>query len=189
MVDTLIAGLIHGNAYALVAVGMSLIFGVTNVVNFAHGSVFALGSMIGWWVLGPLGWPLGWGLAAVVVLTGVLGWGINAVAVRPLAKVSPIAVLLATVAVSLVLDNLSQFAFGPQTRPFPEVLPTNNIQWAGVRLGTSDVVMFLVTLVSMVSLALYLKFGKTGRAIRATARKCSRGQVLEGQVEPGMRHR
>ena len=169
MVDTLIAGLIHGNAYALVAVGLSLIFGVTNVVNFAHGSVFALGSMIGWWVLGPLGWPLGWGIAAVVVLTGLLGWGINVVAVRPLAKVSPIAALLATVAVSLILDNLSQFAFGPQTRPFPEVLPTNNIQWAGVRLGTSDVVMFLVTVVSMALLAVYLKFGRTGRAIRATA--------------------
>ncbi|HBS08644.1 MAG TPA: branched-chain amino acid ABC transporter permease, partial [Microbacterium sp.] len=58
MFDLLIAGLINGNAYALVALGLSLVIGVANVVNFAHGSLFAVGAMVGWLVTSSLGMPL-----------------------------------------------------------------------------------------------------------------------------------
>ncbi len=57
MIDTLFSGLIHGGAYALVAVGVSLIFGVTNVVNFAQGSLVAVGMMLAWYCGSVLGWP------------------------------------------------------------------------------------------------------------------------------------
>ena len=169
MLDTLFAGLIHGNAYALVAVGFSLIFGVTHVANFAHGSVFAIGSMAGWWFIAERGWPLWAAVLGVLLVTGVLGLLINVLAVRPLAKAPPIGALLATVAVSLILDNVAQLVFGPRVRPFPAALPTNNLQLGGLRFGTSDMVMFGITLVVMAALAGYLKFGRTGRAIRATA--------------------
>lgn len=169
MLDTLFAGLIHGNAYALVAVGFSLIFGVTHVANFAHGSVFAIGSMAGWWFIAERGWPLWAAVLGVLLATGLLGLVINVLAVRPLAKSPPIAALLATVAVSLVLDNVSQLVFGPRVRPFPAALPTNDLQLGGLRFGTSDVVMFAITVLVMAGLAGYLKFGRSGRAIRATA--------------------
>ncbi|MGV8976730.1 MAG: ABC transporter permease [Cellulomonas sp.] len=169
MLDTLFAGLIHGNAYALVAVGLSLIFGVTHVANFAHGSVFALGTMLGWWFIAVLGWPLWAALIGVVIITAVLGLVINQVTIRPLASAPPIAALLATVAVALILDNLSQLVFGPQTRAFPAALPTHNLHLGGLRFGTSDVVMFGVTIASMTGLAVYLRRGRSGRAIRATA--------------------
>jgi branched-chain amino acid transport system permease protein len=99
----------------------------------------------------------------------VLGLLINVLAVRPLAKAPPIAALLATVAVSLILDNVAQLVFGPRVRPFPAALPTDNLQLGGLRFGTSDVVMFGITIVVMAALAGYLKFGRSGRAIRATA--------------------
>lgn len=169
MLDTLFAGLIHGNAYALVAVGMSLIFGVTNVANFAHGSVFAIGTMLGWWFAAVLGWGVLETILGVIVLTSLLGLIINLFVVSPLSKAPPIAALLATIAVGLILDNASQLVFGPQTRAFPEILPTHNLQLGGVRFGTSDVVMLAITLVSMTGLALFLKLGKSGQAIRATA--------------------
>jgi branched-chain amino acid transport system permease protein len=169
MLDTLIAGVIHGNAYALVAVGLSLIFGVTHVVNFAQGSVFALGSMLGWWFVSQVGWPLWATVIGVTVICAGVGLVINGIAVKPLSKVPPIAALLATFAVAMVLDNLSQWVFGPETRPFPEVLPTDNFVVAGVRFGTSDVVMLGITLLCMVGLGAYLKAGRSGRAIRATA--------------------
>ena len=169
MLDTLVAGLVHGNAYALVAVGMSLIFGVTHVANFAHGSVFALGTMLGWWFLAVAGWPLWAALIAVVVVTSLVGLVVNVVAVRPLSKAPPIAALLATVAVALVLDNLSQLVFGPQTRAFPAALPTHDLHLGTLRIGTSDVVMLAVTLLAMTGLGVYLKRGRSGRAIRATA--------------------
>lgn len=169
MLDTIIAGLVHGNVYALVAVGISLIFGVTNVVNFAQGSIVGFGAMLGWWFIGVLAWPWWLGLVAVAAASAVIGYVINLTTVRPLIKAPPIAALLATFAASMVLDNLSQIIFSPDTRAFPEPLPTDNIQLAGVRLGSSDVVAFGFTLVAMAALWYYLRFGRDGQAIRATA--------------------
>lgn len=119
MLDTLFSGLIHGGVYALVAVGMSLVFGVTNVANFAQGSLVAVGMMVAWW----LGTSLGWGIVptvvAVVVVTGILGLLLNVAVISPLEGRKPIAALLATIGVGQVLDNGLQMIFGPQTRPFP----------------------------------------------------------------------
>lgn len=169
MIDTILAGLVHGNSYALVAVGVSLIFGVANVVNFAHGSVVGLGAMLGWFFLAVLHWPFLAALGTAVVATVLVGLLINLVAVKPLTKAPPIAALLATFAVAMVLDNLGQIVFGPEVRSFPAALPTDNLRLGGLRIGTSDVVMLAITLVVMVTLALFLQRGRWGRAIRATA--------------------
>ncbi|HEY5833877.1 ABC transporter permease [Streptomyces sp.] len=169
MLDTLLAGVIHGNTYALVAVGLSLIFGITHLVNFAQGSVFAIGSMTGWWLVAEAHWSLWAAMAGVALVTGLLGLAINVFAVRPLRKAPPISALLATVAVSLVLDNLSQHLFGPETRPFPKALATSNFQLGGLRFGTLDVVMLAVTLGCMIALGGFLKFTKAGRALRAAS--------------------
>ncbi|OXN00948.1 ABC transporter permease [Bifidobacterium vansinderenii] len=169
MLDTIFAGLIHGSAYALVAVGMSLIFGVTNVANFAQGSIVAVGMMTAWW----LGTSLGWGIVptaiAVIVVTGLLGLIMNALVIAPLEGRKPIAALLATIGVGQILDNGLQIIFGTQTRRFPELLPTYNLQFAGVRFGTSDVVMVIFAILSMLGLWAFLKYGKAGQAIRATS--------------------
>ncbi|MBT1176095.1 ABC transporter permease [Bifidobacterium callimiconis] len=169
MLDTIFAGLIHGSAYALVAVGMSLIFGVTNVANFAQGSIVAVGMMTAWW----LGTSLGWGVVptaiAVIVVTGLLGLIMNALVIAPLEGRKPIAALLATIGVGQILDNGLQIIFGTQTRRFPELLPTYNLQFAGVRFGTSDVVMIIFAILSMLGLWAFLKYGKAGQAIRATS--------------------
>ncbi|MFE3702210.1 branched-chain amino acid ABC transporter permease, partial [Nocardia tengchongensis] len=146
MFDTLIAGLVHGNAYALIAVGITLIFGVSNVINFAHGAIFAFGSVLGWWLIAQHGVPWWAALAVVVAVTALVGVAIDVLAVRPLRRAPAIAALLATVAVGLIIENVVALVFGPDTRPFPQVLPTNNIRVGGVRLGTSDVVMFSISL-------------------------------------------
>ncbi|MGW5315855.1 ABC transporter permease [Nocardia thailandica] len=169
MFDTLVAGLVHGNAYALLAVGITLIFGVTNVINFAHGAVFALGSILGWWFIAEQHLPLWLTIVLVVAITAALGVLIDVLAVHPLRKAPAIAALLATVAAGLIIENLTQIVFGPETRPFPQVLDTNNFRVGGVRFGTSDLVMFAITLAVMAGLWAFLRFGRYGLAIRATA--------------------
>jgi branched-chain amino acid transport system permease protein len=169
VVDTVISGFLHGNIYALIAVGMSLIFGVTNVANFAHGSVFAIGTMLGWWAGKVLGLGFLETVAIAVAVTAVLGLAINVLVVQPLASGPPIAALLATIAAALILDAISQLVFSPKTRKFPELLPTHNLRLGGVHFGTSSVVMLAVTIAAMALLWAFLKYGKYGRAIRATA--------------------
>ncbi|MEQ6895931.1 ABC transporter permease [Microbacterium sp. KR10-403] len=169
MLDTLIAGLLRGNVYALGAVGISLVFGVMNVVNFAQFSFFGLGAMLAWFFVVKLELSFWIALPLVLIICALLGLVINISVVRPLAKYLPLAAMLSTYAVSQVLDNASQLAFSAQFRVFPEVLPTGNLHIGNMRIGTSDIVMLAVTAVVMVAMSLFLKYGKTGRAIRATA--------------------
>ncbi|MES2170898.1 MAG: ABC transporter permease [Actinomycetota bacterium] len=169
MLDTLIAGLLRGNVYALGAVGISLVFGVMNVVNFAQFSFFGLGAMLAWFFITTLGLPFWIALPLVLAICAGLGLIINISVVRPLAKYLPLAAMLSTYAVSQILDNVSQIAFGAQFHAFPQVLPTANLHIGTMRFGTSDLVMLGSTAVVMVVMSLFLKYGKIGRAIRATS--------------------
>lgn len=169
MFDTLFSGLIHGMSYALVAVGMSLIFGVTNVANFAQGSMVAVGMMVAWWLGSSLNWSFIPTLLAVIVVTGLLGLVINALVISPLEGRKPIAALLATIGVGQIIDNSLQLIFDTRTRPFPELLTTYNHQIGTIRYGTSDIVMVVTTIVLMAALWAFLKYGKSGQAIRATS--------------------
>lgn len=169
MLDTLIAGLLRGNVYALGAVGISLVFGVMNVVNFAQFSFFGLGAMLAWFFVVQLQQPFWIALPLVLAICAALGLVINIAVVRPLAKFLPLAAMLSTYAVAQILDNGSQLAFSAQFRSFPQVLPTSNLHIGNMRFGTSDLVMLGITAVVMVAMSLFLKYGRTGRAIRATA--------------------
>jgi branched-chain amino acid transport system permease protein len=169
MTDALIAGLITGNSYALIALGLSLIFGVADLINFAHGSVFAIGAMTGWWLAVERGLPLPAVLAGAIVVTGLLGLLIDWLAVRPLAGAPPISPLLSTVAVGLLLARASELIFSPETRRFPSQLPTHNLALGGIRFGTLDLAILLVSLASMSALWLFLRRTRLGWAVRATA--------------------
>ncbi len=178
MLDALVSGLITGNTYALIAIGISLIFGVADLVNFAHGSVFAVGAMIGWFLAGVLHWPLSATIVAVIILTAGIGLFIERVCVRPLAGAPPIAPLLSTVALSLILDFGSQLIFAPDTKHFPTLLPTNNFRIGGMRFGTLDLTILAVCIVSVVALWLFLTHARLGWAIRATAQDRDAAQQM-----------
>ena len=169
MFDTFLSGVITGNTYALIALGLSLIFGVADLINFAHGSVFAIGAMLGWYFLSELHWPFGLALLGVIVATGLLGVIIERVAVRPLMNAPRIAPLLSTVAIALILDRASEMIFTPETRLFPSVIPHGNFAIGEMRFGYLDLVIFAVSVVAVTVLWLLLKHTKLGRALRATA--------------------
>ncbi|MGH2457565.1 MAG: ABC transporter permease [Chloroflexota bacterium] len=182
MLDAFIGGLINGNTYALIAVGISLIFGVADLINFAHGSVFAIGAMVGWWVAFTLHWPFVPTLLAVIVVTGVLGLLIERLCIRPLANAPPIAPLLSTVAVSFILDYSSQLIFSPETKHFPTLLPSYDLQVGDMRVGTVDLAIFAVTIISVVALWAFLKYSRLGLALRATAQDRDAAQQMGVQV-------
>ena len=169
MLDFITAGLINGNAYALIAIGLSLVIGVANVVNFAHGSLFAVGAMVGWLVTSHLGLPLWIGAIAAILVTALIGFVINLIAVRPFAGRAPIAAVLATIAIMIILDNLTQIVFGPQVRRFDAGLPDTKFSVGGLTFGAIDLVILATSIITMVVLALGLRFTKFGRAVRATS--------------------
>src|SRR4029079_12228315 len=101
ILDQTVNGLVIGNVYALIAVGLALIFGVSNLINFAQGSVYMVGAYVGWVVITLWHLPLVTAFVVVALLCGVLGMVIERVGLRGLQNSARIAPLLATIGISL----------------------------------------------------------------------------------------
>ena len=167
--DYTVNGLVIGNIYALLAVGLALIFGVANLINFAHGSVYTIGAYVGWAAITFLHTPLPVTMAIVFVACALLGIAIERVALRPLQGKARIAPLLATIGLSFVLDQLVQLVCSPDPRAVPSDLPDWRLAVGGVSIGPMDLLIAAVGIVSAALLYAFLRFTKLGFAARATA--------------------
>ena len=167
--DQTVNGLVIGNIYALIAVGLALIFGVGNLINFAQGSVFMIGAYVGWVCVTWWGLPLAAAFVVVAVTCALLGVLIERFALRPLQNAPPIAPLLATIGISFVLDQLVQIVFSPNPQSFPNPLPAAQFTVGGVTLGTIDLLIGATGLIAAASLYLFLRGTRGGWALRATA--------------------
>ncbi len=169
LLDQTINGLAIGNIYALTAVGLAIIFGVGNLINFAHGSVYMIGAYVGWYCITRLNLPLGVTFVVVAVVCGLLGIAIERVGLRRLQNSARIAPLLATIGISFMLDQLVQIVFSPNPQSFPSPLPQTRIQLGGVSIGMIDLLIAAVGLASALLLFAFLRYTKIGWALRATA--------------------
>jgi branched-chain amino acid transport system permease protein len=178
LLDQLINGLAIGNIYALTAIGLAIIFGVGNLINFAHGSVYMIGAYVGWYCITRLHLPLGWAVLAVVVVCGLLGMLIERFGLRSLQNSARIAPLLATIGISFILDQATQILFSPNPQSFPNPLPTTRIALGGVTIGAVDLIIAATGLTLALALFLFLRFTKLGWALRATAQDREAAQQM-----------
>ena len=139
--DHTINGLIVGNIYALIAVGLALIFGVSRLINFAHGSVYVVGAYVGWVAVSHLQTPLPVTMALVAAVSAIVGLLIERFGLRPLQNSVRIAPLLATIGISFVLDQLVMIAFSPTPRPLPSQLPDWRLTIGGGTIGALDLLI------------------------------------------------
>jgi branched-chain amino acid transport system permease protein len=144
--DQLVNGLVIGNIYALIAIGLALIFGVANLINFAHGSVYMVGAYVGWVAITWLGWPLLPTFVLVAVVCAGLGLAIERFGLRQLQNQARIAPLLATIGISFALDQLVQIVFSPNPHAFPSPLPATRIALGGVSVGLLDLLIAGITI-------------------------------------------
>ncbi|MCX6046330.1 MAG: ABC transporter permease [Chloroflexi bacterium] len=176
--DQTINGLVIGNIYALTAVGLALIFGVGNLINFAHGSVYMIGAYVGWVCVTQLHMPLVATFGVVAVICGLLGMGIERIGLRRLQNSARIAPLLATIGISFVLDQLVQIIFSPNPQSFPNPLPTTRLQIGGVSIGMTDLLIAAIGIGIGIILFLFLRYTKIGWALRATAQDRDAAQQM-----------
>lgn len=167
--DYTVNGLIIGNIYALLAVGLALIFGVSHLINFAHGSVYTAGAYIGWASITYLHTPLPLTILVVLVSCAALGMAIERIGLRPLRGSARIAPLLATIGLSFVIDQVVQLVFSPDPRSLPSQLPDTRFEIGGGSIGLLDLLIAGTGLVSAAVLFGFLRFTKLGWAVRATA--------------------
>lgn len=183
LLDHTLNGLVIGNIYALVAVGLALIFGVSNLINFAHGSVYMVGAFAGWVCAVRLGTPLPVTLLAAMGGCALLGLLIERVGLRPLQDAPRIAPLLATIGIGAVLDQTAQLLFSPDPRALPSQLPAWRLRVGGGSVGALDLWIAAAGLLSAAALYGFLRYTRLGWAVRATAQ--DRDAALQMGVDVG----
>lgn len=175
----LVNGLTLGSVYAVIAIGYTLVFGVLNIVNMAHGGIIMMGAYIGLLLVTVAGWGLFPALIGAMVGGAVLGYLLEVLALRPLRgkKVTHLAPLISTIGVSIFLESAALLVFGSQTRAFPT--DYNQLMDFGLfKISEIQIISMGTAIVLMVLLTLLLNKTKIGKAVRATAENIETASLL-----------
>jgi branched-chain amino acid transport system permease protein len=165
----LINGLMLGASYALIAIGYTLIFGVLNLLYFAQGEVFMVGAFVGLFLVVYAGVGIYGALIGAMLICGLLGIIAVFVAVQPVRKDRPLAPLISTIGLTIVLQNLAVYLFGGQQMAFPQTIAQKLYRLGPVTISSTQLFVLGVAVTLMVLLWLFIERTKMGRAIRATA--------------------
>ncbi|XZG71438.1 branched-chain amino acid ABC transporter permease [Chitinibacteraceae bacterium HSL-7] len=178
LVQQLINGLIVGSIYALIALGYTMVYGIMQLINFAHGEIVMIGAMVtitcinlllGMGVQLPGPALLLVGLMMAIPVSMLLGLAIERVAYRPLRKAPRLAPLITAIGVSIVLQQLAMLIWGRNYRPFPSILPTEVHEVFGAAITDLQIAIIVLAFVLMGGLFFLIERTKLGRAMRATS--------------------
>ncbi|MEY4283853.1 MAG: branched-chain amino acid ABC transporter permease [Betaproteobacteria bacterium] len=173
-----INGLVLGSMYALVALGYTMVYGIINLINFAHGEVLMVGALTSWTVIGLLQtqWPglpesllLLISLVVACVVAAVLNVLIERVAYRRLRMAPKLATLITAIGMSILLQTMAMIIWKPNYKPFPTLLPDEPFHLAGAVITPTQVAILVVTALSLAVLTYIVNATRLGRAMRATA--------------------
>ncbi|MEY2770858.1 MAG: hypothetical protein RIQ38_1277 [Pseudomonadota bacterium] len=174
----IINGLVLGSMYALIALGYTMVYGIINLINFAHGEVLMVGALTSWSVIGIMtegmpGTP-GWVMLLLATLVAcfvasVLNFTIEKLAYRPLRNSPKLAPLITAIGMSILLQTLAMIIWKPNYKPYPTLLPNTPINLGGAVISPTQIMILVVTAVSLAVLMWIVNSTRLGRAMRATA--------------------
>ncbi len=169
MLQSLASGLMTGLVYALISVGLSLVYGLMDIVNFAHGEFLMLGMFTAFWCYNLLGiepllsWPIA---SAAIALVGILTYYL---VVQRVIRGSLLAQIFATFGLALFLRNGAQALWSPDYRSASSIAKGNKLSFLGINLGWPEIVAGVGAAIAFTALYLFMKRTSYGAAIQATA--------------------
>ena len=177
-IQQIINGLVLGSMYALVALGYTMVYGVLNLINFAHGDVLMIGAMTGLTILNilnthfpdmPGALKLAIAIGGAIPVCMIVNIVIERVAYRRLRNAPRLAPLITAIGVSTLLNTFAMMIWGRNPLPFPQLLPSEPVAIGGALISPTQILLLALALVSMAGLVLLVEKTKMGRAMRATA--------------------
>jgi branched-chain amino acid transport system permease protein len=177
-IQQILNGLVLGSMYALVALGYTMVYGVLNLINFAHGDVLMIGAMIGLSILNLLGvyapelpgyLQLGIAIIGAIPACMIVNILIERIAYRRLRNAPRLAPLITAIGVSYLLQTFAMMIWGRNPLPFPQLLPTEPIMVGGAVITVTQVLLLVLAAVSMFGLVMLVERTRMGRAMRAVA--------------------
>lgn len=171
LIQQLINGLSLGSIYALIALGYTMVYGIINLINFAHGDIYMLGAYIGFAATTYFGLGFIPALLIAMASCAVIGMIVEKVAYKPIRNSTRIAALITAISVSLFIEYGTMYFVKAETRTFPPVLENSTIKLfdGGVMLNTIDIYIIAITVILMIILQYVIHKTKTGKAMRAVA--------------------
>ena len=187
----LIYGVADGAIFALIALGYTMVYGIIELINFAHGDIFTLGAFIAIPLVGLFGFTdstqfslsvmliLLLVTAAVMLIDGGINVAIERLAYRPLRNAPRLAILITAVGMSFILEGAMYLWRGANNVHFPDVLPGNRLSLpGGASVGVKDLIVIGSTLVLVSLLNTFITTSKLGKAMRATAQDREASQLM-----------
>ena len=179
----LVNGITTGAIYALIALGYTMVYGIIELINFAHGDIFMIGTLVAITIMGAFGItassasPVGFALVGVLLVTllgtmavcAVLGVVIERVAYRPLRNAPRLAPLISAIGVSLILEDVGKLWKGINFVEFPRIFPEIFYKIGPITISSVNLLVIAVALVLMIGLQWLVTRTRTGRAMRAVA--------------------
>jgi branched-chain amino acid transport system permease protein len=172
----LCGGLVKGSIYALIALGYTMVYGIIQLINFAHGEVYMIGAFVALIISGVATLSGYSGLSVLIVAAVVAaiyaaayGFTLEKIAYRPLRGAPRLSPLISAIGASIFLMNYVQLAQTPDFLPFPELVPEFEFMEPMLQYVSSvDMVILVMTALTMVALTVLIKYTKIGKAMRAT---------------------
>ena len=165
-----INGVVVGSLYVLVALGLTLIYGVLVQINFAHADIVTLGAFTAYFVTHLFSGNYFVGIAAALIVGAILGWLVNAVIFAPLReRASELLPLIATIGVSITLQNAMLALLGPIPYAFDTPYSNNVIRFGGIFLTVQSVLIIMMSTIAIGLLYAFMKFTTLGKALRAVS--------------------
>ena len=181
-----------GAIYALVALGYTMVYGIIELINFAHGDVFMVGAFVAMWIMTvplgladqPIGDPLRLGVVlllvvvATMIVMGLVGVIIERFAYRPLRHAPRLAPLITAIGVSFILQNIIQALFSSSPIAVPQIFPRTKLDLLGGSIGVLNIFMLVAALLLMLALQLFVSRTRLGRAMRSTAQDREAAELM-----------
>lgn len=185
LVQQLINGVSLGSIYALLALGYTMVYGIINLINFAHGDIYMVGAYVGFALTTFLHLGFLPALLISMVVSGILGIVIEKVAYKPIRNSTRIAALITAISVSLFLEYGMMYFVKADTRVFPNVLTNHRIMLFGgnVILDSENIYIVAITFGLMILLQYIIKKTKVGKAMRAVSMDKDAAQLMGVSVD------
>jgi len=184
-------GLTRGSIYALIALGYTMVYGIIQLINFAHGEIYMIGAFVALIVSGVLT-IYGFSGVSILVLAGVIaviyaaayGYTLEKIAYRPLRDAPRLSPLISAIGASLFLQNYVLLAQTPDFLPFPELVPEFAFMDPVAHiLGSAELIILVVTAITMIGLTVLIKYTRMGKAMRATQQDMTMARLVGVNVD------
>ena len=175
--ELFLGGLTRGSIYALIALGYTMVYGIIELINFAHGEIYMIGAFTALIVISVLT-LMGMNTIAILVIAGVIaviyssayGYTVEKIAYKPLRNAPRLSALISAIGMSLFLQNYVLLAQTSDFLPFPNLIPDFEfMEPIAYIIGSTDLVILITTTIVMIGLTFLIKFTRIGKAMRATS--------------------